>query len=176
MVGGAWQAAGMQTERHVPVADRPSPKGYGIPDSDEGLLPWEHVTHRMDTAANYWVSTTDPAGRPHARPVWGAWVDERLFFGGGETFWARSLRANPSASVHLDSSDQQSSSRVRFLGSRRMETPNCWSGSRTSTKRGRHAAPSAVLGAGAIGRVWLDRVPEDGDPLAVAVVGDAAMW
>jgi len=97
----------METERQVPTADRPSPRGYGIPEGDEGLLPWEHVAERMEAAKNYWIATTDPAGRPHARPVWGAWLDLRLYFGGGgQTLWARSLRVNPYVSAHLDSSEE----------------------------------------------------------------------
>jgi hypothetical protein len=37
--------------------------------------------------------------------VWGVWLDETLYFGGGRTRWARNLAANPAVVVHLESGD-----------------------------------------------------------------------
>jgi hypothetical protein len=83
---------------------RPYIPGYGIPESIEGILPWEHVTERLEKAPNYWVGTIDQQGRPHVVPVWGVWVEGTLYFGGGpETRWSRNLAANPQVAVHLES-------------------------------------------------------------------------
>lgn len=87
-------------------ADRPHIRDYGIPETVDDLLPWGFVVERMASARNYWVSTTRPDGRPHAVPVWGVWVDETFFHGGGPaTRKARNLQANPHVSVHLESGD-----------------------------------------------------------------------
>jgi len=70
------------------------------------MLPWSFVDERMTKARNYWVCTTRPDGRPHARPVDGVWVDGALCFGGGaQVRWVRNLAANPAITVHLASSD-----------------------------------------------------------------------
>ncbi len=66
-----------------PNRSRPYIRDYGIPESEEGMLPWSHVVERLPGPRNYWVSTTRPDGRPHATPVWGVWVDNTLYFGGG---------------------------------------------------------------------------------------------
>lgn len=88
--------------------DRPRlPKSYGIPATDEGLLPWSWVEERLANARNYWVSTTHPDGRPHARPIWGVWLDGAFSFDGSpETRRNRNIAANPAVSVHLESGDQ----------------------------------------------------------------------
>jgi hypothetical protein len=52
------------------------------------------------------VVTTDEAGSPHATPLWGAWVDDRFYLEGDpSTVWARNIRRNPRATIHLDDSD-----------------------------------------------------------------------
>jgi hypothetical protein len=80
------------------------PTEYGTPGSAEQLLPWSFVDERLQAASNYWIATTSPSGRPHARPVDGVWLDGALCFGGSpETRWARNLAANPAISVHLAS-------------------------------------------------------------------------
>ena len=44
-----------------PQASRPSmPDGYGVPDTDEGLLDWSWAVTRLESALNYWFSTTRP--------------------------------------------------------------------------------------------------------------------
>jgi hypothetical protein len=88
----------------VPKADRPHIPQYGIPETEEGMLPWNHVAERMLSAMNYWIATTDLQGRPHATPVWGVWLDETLYFDGGpHTRRGRNLAANPAVTVHLES-------------------------------------------------------------------------
>jgi nitroimidazol reductase NimA-like FMN-containing flavoprotein (pyridoxamine 5'-phosphate oxidase superfamily) len=81
-------------------------EGYGVPTSEEGLLPWSHVSERMDRARNYWVGTTRPSVRPHAAPVWGAWVEGTLYFETGpRSRKGRNLATNPAVAVHLESGD-----------------------------------------------------------------------
>jgi nitroimidazol reductase NimA-like FMN-containing flavoprotein (pyridoxamine 5'-phosphate oxidase superfamily) len=88
-----------------PAASRPRiPADYGIPKDAKGLLPWSHVTERLTHAMHYWVCTITPDGRPHATPVDGLWLDDRLYFGGSpETRWRRNLAARPAVSIHLES-------------------------------------------------------------------------
>jgi general stress protein 26 len=79
------------------------PAEYGE-HGEEDLLPWSYVDERLRAAPNYWITTVTPAGRPHARPVDGVWLDGALCFGGSpETRWVRNLSANPAISVHLAS-------------------------------------------------------------------------
>ena len=91
-----------------PRRSRPKmPKGYGIPTSERGMLPWRFVEEQMSNARNYWIGTTRPDGRPHATPVWGAWLDGTLYFEGSpQTRRGRNLAANPALVVHLESADQ----------------------------------------------------------------------
>ncbi len=87
-----------------PKASRPHMSGYGVPKDKKGMLPWSHVTERMAEAQNYWICTVSPDGRPHATPVWGLWLDDRLYFGGGpQTRRNRNLAGNPAVCVHLES-------------------------------------------------------------------------
>lgn len=75
---------------------------YGVPESTDGVLPWDWAEERLARTRNYWVTTATPAGRPHSMPVWGVWLSGR------ERFWfscspssrkARNLRANPQVVV-----------------------------------------------------------------------------
>lgn len=90
----------------TPQPGRPYVPGYGIPTSIEGVLPWSHIIERMSQARNYWVGTTGSGGQPHTVPVWGVWLEDTLYFGGGPgTRWSRNLAANPQVAVHLESGD-----------------------------------------------------------------------
>ncbi|WP_458205520.1 pyridoxamine 5'-phosphate oxidase family protein [Haladaptatus sp. NG-SE-30] len=81
-------------------------RSYGIPESSDGMLSWEFVREKMADDQNYWVSTTRPDGRPHARPVWGVWVDDTFYCGGGEkTRWVRNLATDPELTVHRESGE-----------------------------------------------------------------------
>jgi nitroimidazol reductase NimA-like FMN-containing flavoprotein (pyridoxamine 5'-phosphate oxidase superfamily) len=87
-----------------PIVDRPHIPGYGVPTHLKGLLPWSHVIERMEAAQNYWICTVGPNHEPHATPVWGLWLDDRLYFGGGpNTRRQRNLKANPAVCLHLES-------------------------------------------------------------------------
>ena len=86
------------------TTDRPHMPGYGVPNDKKGLLSWSHVTERMAAAQNYWICSVSPGNQPHATPVWGLWLDDRLYFGGGTaTRWNRNLIENPAVCIHLES-------------------------------------------------------------------------
>ncbi len=88
------------------MASRPYMPGpaYGVPKSETGLLPWSRVAERMAQAMHYWICTVSPDGRPHATPVDGLWLEDRLYFGGSpQTRRNRNLAANPAVCVHLES-------------------------------------------------------------------------
>ena len=87
-----------------PRPGRPNIPGYGIPESQEGLVPWSHATEQLETARHYWMATVRPDGRPHAVPTWGAWVDGTFYTEGGGRKVAN-LRANPHVVVHLESGE-----------------------------------------------------------------------
>ncbi len=84
--------------------DRPVlPEGYGVPTAADGLLEWTVVEARLVAAAQYWMATVRPDGRPHVVPRWGAWLDGRLWYDGSpETVHARNLAGNPSCALHLE--------------------------------------------------------------------------
>jgi nitroimidazol reductase NimA-like FMN-containing flavoprotein (pyridoxamine 5'-phosphate oxidase superfamily) len=84
---------------------RPVPlEGYGVPESKEGLLSWDFVREAMQPAKNYWIVTVSTDGKPHTRPTWGVWLDDRLHFGGSpDTRWSRNLEKNPQVTAHLES-------------------------------------------------------------------------
>ncbi len=89
-------------------AERPDmPDGYGISGSTEGLLSWEWVRQQMTKSRNYWISSTRPDGRPHAMPVWGVWLDDKLYFGTARNSRkALNLAANLAVSCHTESGDE----------------------------------------------------------------------
>ena len=93
----------------VPVAARPHmPKNYGILDENagSGLLPWARVSERLAAARNYWIHTTRPDGRPHAKPVGGLWLKERFYFSTNpKSVDGQNISANPSLTVNLESGD-----------------------------------------------------------------------
>lgn len=88
-----------------PRVGRPvMPKDYGVPESEEGLLPWGHVTERLSAAMNYWIGTCRPDGRPHVSPIWGVWLDGVLFFDGSpDTRRGKNIASNPNITVNLES-------------------------------------------------------------------------
>lgn len=56
------------------------------------MLAWSDVESILRHGRFYWISTTDPDGRPHLVQQWGAWVGEQLYFEGSErTHWAQNL-------------------------------------------------------------------------------------
>jgi hypothetical protein len=92
-----------------PFAERPyiAHKEYGIPDDTDTLLQWSWVAERLTEERNYWIAASSPDGTPTARPVWGVFVDDTIFFGGGPlTRWSRYLEQNPKVSLHLESGEK----------------------------------------------------------------------
>ena len=89
----------------VPSADRPYMPGYGILAADQGsgLLPWSWANERLEKAANYWVVSVRPDGRPHAMPVWAIWLDNCLWYSTGvQSRKALNLAANPNCVVSIE--------------------------------------------------------------------------
>ena len=87
-----------------PTAGRPVIPQYGIPETLEGILPWDHVEQRMTQAVNYWIASVDEHNRPHATPVWGVWLNGAFYFDGGpHTRRGRNMARNPHIAVHLES-------------------------------------------------------------------------
>lgn len=84
-------------------ADRPDvPEGYGVPESDEGILSWSTIEHRLVEAGEYWMATTRPDGRPHVVPRWGVWLDQHLYYDGAPTtVHARNAAKNEACTLHI---------------------------------------------------------------------------
>jgi nitroimidazol reductase NimA-like FMN-containing flavoprotein (pyridoxamine 5'-phosphate oxidase superfamily) len=81
--------------------------GYGISEDLEGILPWSWARERLESNRNYWIATLRPDGRPHTMPVWGLWIDNRLFFSTAITSTkARNLLANPNCTATTESSTE----------------------------------------------------------------------
>jgi nitroimidazol reductase NimA-like FMN-containing flavoprotein (pyridoxamine 5'-phosphate oxidase superfamily) len=59
--------------------------GYGISESEEGLLPWTWAVERLGASHNYWIGTVRPNGRPHTMPIWGVWMEGRFYFSTART-------------------------------------------------------------------------------------------
>lgn len=88
--------------REDPQAERPSiPGGYLEPKR----LAWSWAEARLAESRNYWIVTVSPSGAPHARPVWGVWLDGQLYFSSGSRIRTHLLR-DPAVSVNLESGDE----------------------------------------------------------------------
>jgi hypothetical protein len=85
--------------------ERPTfPAGYGLPDSDEGLLDWPTVRERLERSKHYWLASVRPDGRPHLIPRWGVWLDDAFWYDGSdETRHARNVSRDPRCSLSLES-------------------------------------------------------------------------
>src|SRR5690348_13531292 len=68
-------------------------------------LPWSWATERLIETRTYWIATTRPDGRPHSRPVWGIWLDDRFYFSTG-SLAAENLAINQAITVHLESGSE----------------------------------------------------------------------
>ncbi len=93
-----------------PKAGRPQmPKAYGLkgPRSGSGLMPWSWASAQLAKSRNYWVCTVRADGRPHAMPVWGVWLDGKLYFGTSRSSQkGRNLERDSRVVVHLESGDE----------------------------------------------------------------------
>jgi general stress protein 26 len=89
-----------------PVASRPHMEGYGIPAHRKGMLDWPDAVKQLAQSRTYWINTTRPDGRPHAVPVWGVFIEGRVYFGTDRrSRKARNVAKNPEMVVHLESGD-----------------------------------------------------------------------
>src|SRR5437867_3708474 len=88
-----------------PRAERPiMPAGYGVPKSASGMVPWGTTRTLLERARSYWLVTTDPDGKPHLVGQWGAWIDDRWYFEGGEdTKWPRNVAREPRIAMGAES-------------------------------------------------------------------------
>lgn len=87
---------------------RPNMPNYGVmPDEVDNMLTWDWVGRQMHEARNYWVCSVRDDGRPHSVPVWGVWIDGRLFFGTDRhSVKARNITRDNRVVAHLDSGDE----------------------------------------------------------------------
>ena len=88
-----------------PRASRPYMPDYGVvaPAEGTGLLPWSWATDRLGASHDYWLATVWPDGRPHVTPVWGAWLDDAVWFSaGGRSRKSRNLAHDPRAVITTD--------------------------------------------------------------------------
>ena len=88
-----------------PAADRPVMPGYGILPATEGsgLIPWAEAERRLTVSHDYWCGTVRPDGAPHVMPVWGAWLEGRLWFSSSlRSRKARNLAADPRCTLTTD--------------------------------------------------------------------------
>jgi hypothetical protein len=94
-----------------PTPDRPQmPDAYGIrADGSRAaeLLPWSKVEEWLSVSHNYWVCTARSDGRPHAKPVWGIWMEGMVVFSTAPaSVTGRNLRRDPRLAIHLESGDE----------------------------------------------------------------------
>jgi hypothetical protein len=83
------------------------PADYGITAVPGEKLPWETVERWLVRSRNYWICTTRPDGRPHAKPVWGVWLDGAVLWSTDDnSVTGRNLAANTAVSIHLESGDE----------------------------------------------------------------------
>jgi nitroimidazol reductase NimA-like FMN-containing flavoprotein (pyridoxamine 5'-phosphate oxidase superfamily) len=79
--------------------------GYGIkgPDEGSGLLPWSWAVERLVASHDYWVVSVDADGAPAVMPVWGAWLDDALWFSSSPgSRRARNLARDPRCAITTD--------------------------------------------------------------------------
>jgi PPOX class probable F420-dependent enzyme len=88
-----------------PTADRPHMPGYGVlaAGAGSGLMPWAEAERRLTVSHDYWCATVRPDGRPHVMPVWGVWLNGRLWFSSSrQSRKARNLSSDPRCTVTTD--------------------------------------------------------------------------
>lgn len=97
----------MTETKKSPIAKRPLMEGYGVPQSTEGMLPWEWALERLSRSHNYWLTTVCPDGAPHVMPVWGVWLDGAWYFSTSATSRkSRNLEQNANCVVCNDNIEE----------------------------------------------------------------------
>jgi general stress protein 26 len=80
----------------TPKANRPNNPGYGIEQTDKGLLLWRWAEQKLSKTQNYFLATVRSDGRPHVMPIWGIWANGRFYFSTGKkSVKTRNLATNP---------------------------------------------------------------------------------
>ncbi len=89
------------------MADEPKPTRPAMPGGylAPKLLAWSWAETRLRESRNYWITSVTPAGAPHARPVWGVWLDGRFYFSSGSRIRTH-LEHGGNVSVNLESGDE----------------------------------------------------------------------
>jgi hypothetical protein len=96
----------MATTKREPEAVRPQMRGYGVPASMKGAVPWRTAEKRFAKAHNYWVTTVHPDGRPNSSAVWGLWLDGAFWFSCSPTSRkAKNIALNAACTVTTDVAD-----------------------------------------------------------------------
>lgn len=94
-------------KKRVPKRERPDLPGYGLSESDKGLLSWSWAERRLRACRTYWFVSVRPDGTPHAMPLWGVWVDDAFYFStGGQSRKARNLKHNAHCVVCTDRGEE----------------------------------------------------------------------
>jgi general stress protein 26 len=91
-----------------PKPERPNiPATYGFtPTTPHIPQEWGSIEERLRVSRTYWICSVSPNGFPHALPVWGVWLDQRLYFvTKRESKKGRNLHTNPKVAIHLESGD-----------------------------------------------------------------------
>jgi Pyridoxamine 5'-phosphate oxidase len=82
-------------------------KGYGVPESLKGALPWAWAQERIAKSHNYWLTSVRPDGAPHTMLVWGIWRDGAYFFSTSATSRkARNLQQNSNCVVCNENAEE----------------------------------------------------------------------
>jgi PPOX class probable F420-dependent enzyme len=77
-----------------------------MPNQNRDQPTWHQVAMRLAPSRSYWLVTTNADGSPHAAPVWGGMVEDRLYvYSERGTVKARNLARDGRAVVHLESGE-----------------------------------------------------------------------
>jgi hypothetical protein len=67
---------------------------------EQEITPWETAREQLADAPQYWISTVDPDGRPHAVPVFAVWLNGHLYSTSNkDARKAKNLEQNPLVSI-----------------------------------------------------------------------------
>jgi hypothetical protein len=73
---------------------------FGAPSTNSQLA-WSWVAQQLTAAETYWIDVAGSGPLPHARPVWGVWLEEQLHLSVGTPALRRAATAGTPATVHL---------------------------------------------------------------------------
>ncbi len=72
------------------------------PPSEASPLAWAWVDEQLAAADGYWTEVAGPS-RPHPRPVWGVWDEERLYLSIGSPTLRANARPGRPITAHVGS-------------------------------------------------------------------------